>query len=234
MKSSAAWIVGVIRYNLKIMFANKFIYFLLAAAAFFLLVVFLSLFDSNTSLNEAIIYYWLLIPGILLIFYPTVFGLQNDADAFMLEILFAVPNYRYKIWLIRLILIYLVVFLMLGILALISAFSLVSFSVGKMVYELMFPVFFLGSLAFFISSAVRNGYGAAALMIMIGIFFWISSGILAESKWNLFLNPFHTPENVSDFVWHDVMIKNRIYQSVGIVISILLGLLNLQKREKFI
>lgn len=44
-------------------------------------------------------YSMLLVPSILLIFYPTCFGIQNDQDAKTLEIIFGIPNYRYKIWL---------------------------------------------------------------------------------------------------------------------------------------
>lgn len=223
-----------IRYNLKIMFANKFIYFLAAAATFYLFVVILSLFDRNANPNAVVIYYWLLVPGLLLIFYPSVFGLQNDVDVRMLEILFGIPNYRYKVWLVRLILMYTIVFVFLWVLALLSSFSLIHFNVGYMVVQLMFPVFLLGSLGFLASTAVRNGYGAAVLIIILGIVFWILSGVLAENKWNLFLNPFSAPQQVSDLVWRDILVKNRLYQSIGIILCLLTGLLNLQKREKFI
>jgi hypothetical protein len=223
-----------IRYNLKIIFANKFVYFLAAAAAFYLLVVMISLFDRNANPNAAVVYYWLLVPGLLLIFYPSVFGLQNDSDVRMLEVLFGIPNYRYKVWLVRLILMYMIVFVLLWILAVLSSLSLIHFNVGLMVFQLMFPVFFLGSLGFLASTAVRNGYGAAVLIIILGLIFWILSGVLAENKWNLFLNPFAAPQQVSDLVWRDILVKNRLYQTIGIILCLLTGLLNLQKREKYI
>ena len=222
------------RYNLKIIFANKFIYFMLAAVAIFLLITVINLFDPDSTPNMALVYYWLLVPGILLIFYPTVFGIQNDADSRMLEILFGIPNYRYKVWLVRLAVIYVVVFFMILILALLSSLALVSFNVLYMSYQLMFPIFFLGCLSFMFSTVVRNGYGTAVFLVVIGLFFWILSGALLESKWNLFLNPFHVPQNVSEMVWADNLFKNRIYLFVGIIIFILVGLLNMQKREKFV
>jgi len=85
--------VKLVRYNLKIVFANKFIYFLIAAVAFFLFVALVSVF-SNSNITEDSIYDILFFPGILLIFYPTTFGIQNDKDARMLEIIFGIPNYR--------------------------------------------------------------------------------------------------------------------------------------------
>ena len=81
--------VKLVQYNLKIIFANKFIYFLFVAFAFFVLVTVINLF-SNSTLSEGSIYNLLLLPGILLVFYPTAFGIQNDADARMLEIIFGI------------------------------------------------------------------------------------------------------------------------------------------------
>ncbi len=234
LKRFSLFLWKTVRYNLKIIFANKFIYFLLAAVGIYLLVIVLSVFDTNSNPNVAIVYYWLLVPGILLIFYPSVFGIQNDADSRMLELLFGIPNYRYKVWLVRLAVIYIIVFALLWILAGLSALAIVPFNVNSMVFQLMFPIFFLGSVAFLFSTLVRNGYGTAVFVVLIAMVFWILSGELVESKWNLFLNPFRMPEDVSDFVWQNLVLQNRIYQSVGIVLSILTGLLNLQRREKFV
>ena len=109
------WKTG--RYNLIIIFANKFIYFMLAAVGIFLLITIINLFNPDSNPNSALVYYWLLVPGLLLIFYPTVFGIQNDADSRMLEILFGIPNYRYKVWLVRLAVIYIIVYFLLLLLA---------------------------------------------------------------------------------------------------------------------
>lgn len=225
--------IKLIRYNLKIIFANRFIYFLLAAFAFFLAVTVISLFsDSNPTAGS--VYYLLLLPGILLIFYPTTFGIQNDVDARMIEIIFGIPNYRYKVWLIRLILICFLVFIILLILSSLSSLALVSLPVLEMAYQLMFPITLLGSLAFLFSTLVRSGNGTAVVMVVIGMAFWISSGILEQSKWNIFLNPFLLPSDMNETIWADVMLNNRILIAAGTILAILWGLFNLQKREKFV
>jgi hypothetical protein len=100
----------MIRYNLKIIFAGRFFWFLLAAFAFFLFFAIQTVWNRG-ALSEGTVYNLLIFPGILLIFYPSVFGIQNDEDARMLEILFGIPNYRYKVWLVRLILIYALIFI---------------------------------------------------------------------------------------------------------------------------
>ncbi len=233
LKNSWDIALKLFRYNIKIIFANKFIFFLIAAVFFFLFVTTINLFsDSNPT--EGTVYYLLIFPGLLLIFYPMVFGIQNDVDNRMIEILFGIPNYRYKVWLVRMVLIYIVVSVILLGLSLLSAFALVSVPILEMVYHLMFPIFFLGSLAFMFSTLIRNGYGTAVVMVIIGLAFWISSGILENSKWNIFLNPFRIPSDMNEAIWIDITLNNRIFLAVGMVLTILYGLLNLQKREKFI
>ena len=224
--------VKLFRYNVKIIFANRFIYFLIAAFLFFLLIAIINIF-SDTNSTSASVYYILLLPGLLLIFYPTSFGIQNDEDSRMLEIIFSIPNYRYKVWLVRMIMIYFLVAVILIVLAILSSVSIISVPIIEMVYQLMYPIFFLGSLAFMFSTLTRSGNGTAVVMIIIGIVFWISSGILSESEWNIFLNPFKSPENVSENVWISIITNNRLYLLAGIILANLYGLLNLQKREKF-
>ncbi len=233
LKNIFVLIASLVKYNLKIIFANKFIYFLLAAVVFFLLVTILNLASSESDPTEGLVYYWLLVPGLLLIFYPTVFGIQNDVDTRMIEILFGIPNYRYKVWLIRLVLIYVVVFLILLILSLISSLALISFSVLNMVFQLMFPIFLLGTLAFMVSTMVRNGNGTAVLMVIIGLFFWIGTGFLPH-RFNLFLNPYSVPSDMNEVVWAQTTFNNRIYVAVAMIVCVLFGLIMLQKREKFI
>ncbi|MDZ7270641.1 MAG: hypothetical protein ONB17_03405 [candidate division KSB1 bacterium] len=223
----------LIRYNLKIIFANKFFYFLLAALAFFAIVTIINVFSENPP-TEATVYYLLLLPGLLVIFYPTVFGIQSDVDARMIEIIFGIPNYRYKVWLVRLLLVAVVVAVVLVVLSIVSSLALVHVRVPEMVYQLMHPVFFLGALAFMVSTLVRNGNGTAVVMVVVGLAFWIAGGMLRTSRWNLFLNPFQTPSNLNEAIWASVVANNRLYMLIGMTAAILFGLLNLQKREKFI
>jgi hypothetical protein len=152
----------------------------------------------------------------------------------MLEILFGIPNYRYKVWLVRLAMIYVIVFVILIGLTLMGSISLIVVPTFEMVYHLMFPIFFLGSLAFMVSTIVRNGNGAAVVMVTIGMTFWILAEPLENSKWNLFLNPFEIPTDMSEVVWADVIFNNRIYLLVCTAFVLLMGLFNLQKREKFV
>ena len=70
----------VVKYNLKIIFAGKFFWFLLAAFGFFAFFMFQSAWN-RAEINEGLIYNILMFPCLLLIFYPAVFGIQNDEDS---------------------------------------------------------------------------------------------------------------------------------------------------------
>ncbi|MEQ8531299.1 MAG: hypothetical protein RIB86_05590, partial [Imperialibacter sp.] len=100
MKSYLFLLYRLITYNIKVIFANKFVYFVVAAFLFFGLIITIAIFD-DPNFNEAVIYGFLVFPGLLLIFYPMAYGIQNDDDSKMLETIFGIPNYRYKVWLVR-------------------------------------------------------------------------------------------------------------------------------------
>ena len=171
--------------------------------------------------------------GVLLVFYPTAFGIQNDQDARTIEILFGIPNYRYKVWLVRIILIFIIAFLILLVFTFLSSVLIVKFNFVSMTYQVMFPVIFLGMMAFMLSTVVRNGNGTAVLMIIFGLFFMILSNWLEKSQWNVFLNPYEVPWGLNENTWAIIAFKNRIILAIGSVIYLLIALFNLQKREKF-
>ncbi len=222
------------QYNLKIIFANKFIYFLLGAVVFFLLITIIDLLDPESYFTEGNVYSLLLFPGLLIIFYPSTFGIQNDVDTRMIEILFGIPDYRYKVWLVRLIMIFIIVYILMVILGLFSTLALIPIPVFEFSLQLMFPIFFLGSIGFMLSTVVRNGSGTAAIMVIIGLTFWILGGILEENEWNIFLNPYRFPDFLNEAMWQEMLFYNRIYLIIGTILSILAGIYKLQRREKFI
>lgn len=225
--------LDILKYNLRIVFANKFIFFLIASVAFYLMVTGIMLF-SNVSVSEKDIFATLIFPGILIAFYPVIFNIQNDKDARMLEIIFGVPNYRYKVYLIRFIISMILLFGILILMAWFSVFAILHFPVFKMVYELMYPLLFLSCLSFLFATLLRNASGAAVVIIIIGLFFMILGENLEHSKWNIFLNPFNVPSDISLTVWKNILYQNRLMLVVGSVISLLWSLINLQKREKFV
>ena len=223
----------MIRYNLRIIFANKFIWFLIAALAVFLFFAIQTVINRGT-MGEGTIYELLIFPGILLIFYPTVFGIQNDDDSRMLEILFGIPNYRYKVWLVRLLMIFSLIFIIIYLFAAIASVLLYSINIFEMAYQLMYPIVFMGALAFMFSTLIKNGNGTAVVMVIIGVALLILQDAMQRTQWNVFLNPFDIPDNLNEVIWQGLISKNRVFMGIGIVVFVLYGLFNLQKREKFV
>jgi len=223
----------MVKYNMKVIFGNRFIWFVLAAIAFYFFIAVTRIFEGD-QLDETFIYGLQITPGLLLIFYPMTFGIQNDLDAGILEILFGIPDYRYKVWLVRLVLVFALVFLMMIGITIMSYYLLAPINIMEVTWQVMFPIYFLGSMAFLFSTIIKNGNGTAVVMVIIGVLLLILSGILNQTMWNIFLNPFDIPRRLNELIWQEIAMKNRIFLAVGSLLFILYGLFNLQKREKFI
>ena len=222
----------MILYNLRIIFANKFIWFLAGSILFYLGISVIYVFSNEVSRMEDL-YGVFIISGILLVFYPSVFGIQNDQDARTIEILFGIPNYRYKVWLVRIVLIFIISFLIMLVFSSLASVLIVRFQVLKMTNQVMIPVLFLGMMAFMLSTVIRNGNGTAVVMIIVGIIFMILQDPLRKSQFNVFLNPFRPAYDVNETTWAIITLKSRITLITGSIIFLLTALFNLQKREKF-
>lgn len=221
------------RYNIKIIFGNKFMYFVLSAIGFYILTVGLSLF-SDSEITMASGYNMLMVPSILLIFYPTCFGIQNDQDAKIIEIIFGIPNYRYKVWLFRLLIAYVICFIMTLALAGLTNWVVVEVPPLKLALQTMVPALFIGMLCFMLSTIIRNGNGTAVMIIIIGLLLFVLNGILGINKWNLFLNPFDVPLDKNPEIFYNTVFDNRLIILITTFIFLLTGLYKTQNREKFI
>jgi len=222
----------MILYNLRIIFANKFIWFLAGSIVFYLGLSVLYVFENNVS-RMSDLYGVFIFSGVLLVFYPSVFGIQNDQDARTIEILFGIPNYRYKVWLVRIILIFAIATAIMILFTFLSSLLIVKFPFFKVTAQVMIPVLFLGMMSFMLSTVIRNGNGTAVVMIIFGIIFMILQEPLRKSQWNVFLNPFDPAYGVNETSWALITLKNRIILITGTILFILAALFNLQKREKF-
>ena len=227
---------SIVRYNLKIIFAGKFFWFLLAAFGFFAFFMFQQAWN-RAEINEASIYSLLLFPCLLLIFYPVVFGIQNDEDSRILEIIFGIPNYRYKVWGVRMLMIYVANYFILIVFAYVARILLYPVNVFEMAVQLIFPMLFFGNLAFMFSTITRSGNGTAVIMIVLGLVFFVfvnANGQMANSFWNVFLNPFSIPGDIHPMIWKNTLLKSRLFLVIGSIVWLMVGFLNLQKREKFV
>ncbi len=222
------------RYSASQVFAGKFVYFLVLAVLVFFTVAIVHTANEKVPPNAAVIYYFLLVPGVVLVFYPAAYAVQGDVDARMLETLFGIPDYRYKVWLARQLVQQLVIAALLLLLATFCHLALADFSIGAMVFHLMFPILFLSCAGLMIATLLRSGNGAAALMVVLVLAFWIATEPLDGSRWNLFHNPFEQVEEFDTLLRSGTTFYSRVYLLVGSVLATLFALLRLQQREKFV
>ena len=222
-------------YNMRIIFPGKFIWFLLVGLVLFFFLMFAAA-SRGTSLSHGMVYSQLIIPGLLLVFYPSCFGIQNDADHRILELLFGIPNYMYKVWLFRLVMIYVEVYLILVVYAFLARILLYPVAPFSMVANLMLPVVLFGNLAFLYSTLIRNGNAAAVMSVLTVILAMILGNLpLVENKvWDVTINPYEEPENINAAIWSLILLKNRIMMIVAAIIFLMSGLLGLQNRGKFL
>lgn len=233
IKGSLLLTAKMIRYNLKIIFGNRFIYFLLSAIALSIFIIGVNLFNGE-SMGEAGVFRIMLLSGALLLFYPVSFGIQSDKDARTLEVIFGIPDYRYRVWLMRILLIYAVTLVFLFLLAELLRYTFVTFSVIEMLYYVFYPLAFLGLLTFYLSTVLKSGNATAAVIILLGIVLLMLSEEIASRFWNIFFNPYEIPSGTSEAAWQSIAGKNKLMLGAGAIIFLLGGLLNLQQREKLL
>lgn len=222
-------------YNMRIIFSGKFIWFLIVGLALFFFLMFTAA-SRGSTLSHGMVYSQLIIPGLLLVFYPACFGIQNDADHRILELLFGIPNYMYKVWLFRLVMIYVEVYLILVAYAFLARILLYPVQPFSMAAQLMIPVMLFGNLAFLYSTLIRNGNAAAVLSILTVILALILASLpLVKNKvWDVTINPYEEPENINAAIWSLILLKNRLLMVVSGLVFLMSGLLGLQNRGKFL
>jgi len=233
LKTSIYTLARFLRHNIRIIFGSRFVYFILSAILFYIIIILINLADRNAP-SETGFYYILILPAIIVILYPAAFGVQIDKDIRTLEVLFGVPDYRYKVWLLRILLVNCIAFFVILFLSFISHFLIVDIRIFKMAGQLMFPAFFCSTLAFMLSTVFKNGTAAAVVLVLVLIIFLLLGDEFANRVWMLYLNPFETSDSLGEETWQKIIIRNRIYISVASLLFLIYGLFNLQKRESFL
>lgn len=223
----------LVQYNIKIIFGNKFLYFMLAALVFFIIIVTVKLFGDD-EITQATAYSMLMMPCILLVFYPMCFGIQNDQDAKIVEIIFGIPNYSYKVWLFRLLIAYVICFLITLLLSALTWWVIVDVPIFKLTFQTMVPAVFIGTLSFTLSTLIKNGNGTSVVIIIIGLILNLVDGQLGNSQWNIFINPFNVPLDKNPEIFFNTVTHNRVIMLVASALFIIFGLNNTRNREKFI
>ncbi|HCZ37780.1 MAG TPA: hypothetical protein DHV26_17810, partial [Cytophagales bacterium] len=148
--------------------------------------------------------------------------------------IFGIPNYRYKVWLVRFVLTIGIAAVILFVLGNLANMTLYRINILPMIGQVLFPITFLSSVAFMLSTLIKNGNGTAIVVVIVSFIFLLFAEPLEYSVYNIFLNPFEEPRDMSEFIWLTITYKNRVYLTILSVLCLLFGMFNLQFREKFV
>ncbi|HRG11191.1 MAG TPA: hypothetical protein PLJ08_21640, partial [Cyclobacteriaceae bacterium] len=72
----------------------------------------------------------------------------------------------------------------------------------------------LSSVAFMLSTLIKNGNGTAIVVVIVSFIFLLFAEPLEYSVYNIFLNPFEEPRDMSEFIWLTITYKNRVYLTI--------------------
>ena len=234
MRGALASAPAFLRYSAGQVFAGRFAWFLLLAVVLFLAIAVIYTASEKVPPGPDLVYYFLLAPAVVLVIYPSAWSVQGEADAGMVETLFGIPDYRYKVWLARQAAQLLVTAVLLAGLAAFCRLALTDFAVREMVFHLMFPVAFLSGAGFLLATVTRSGNGAAAVLVLVVLAVWIAAEPLQGSRWNVFHNPFAALDGMEGPARPGTTFHNRVYLLTGWALAVLGGLLRLQRRERFV
>lgn len=221
------------KYNFKILFGGRYLVFMALSLLLFGYLLFQSAY-SGVALTEIVVYKDLIFPSLLLIFYPTTYGIQKDEECKILEIFFCIPNYMYKVWLLRLIFIFGACLINILILSYLAHLLLCPVDIMKMTYQVMFTVILFGSLAFYLSTLIKSGNGVAIVLLgTFGLIVYVGS-MFENTMWNVMLNPFNEPTEIHPDIWAGTISNSRLLLSCTSVGLILISLVNLRRRESLL
>ncbi len=221
------------RYNFKILFGGKYLLFAVLSLLFLCYLLFQAAY-SGRELDESVVAGEMLLPSLLLIFYPTTYGIQRDEEAKILEIFFCIPNYMYKVWLLRLLFIFTACYINLLAFSYLAHLLLCPVDVVSMANNTIFMVVFFGSMAFWLSTFIKSGNGVAVILITIFVLLSMFRSEVKNTMWDIFLNPYSEPGNIHYEIWQDTISDRFLMLSISSIGFILLSLNNLRRREKLL
>ncbi len=220
-------------YNFKILFGGKYVIFVILALLLFCYQIFNAAY-YGASLAENVVFENLIYPALLLVFYPATYGIQKDSEAKILEIFFCIPNYMYKVWLLRLLFVILACMIDVMLFSLLSQLLLCPVDILLMTYHIMFIVLLFGSLALFLSTIIKSGNGVAVVLIgLFGLLITIGESY-GNTMWDVMLNPYNEVDSIHPTIWAKTISNSRIMLGTCSVGLILMSLNNLRRRERLL
>lgn len=225
-----------IRLSEKFIFSQRFLFFFAGVLVYFIIFCVTNYFQSSAErISEESIFIWLLtVPGIALVFYPSMSLITSETENRTIEMIFSTAGSRYKVWLTRIGVLYLFVVFIIFILCSLSFIFISDFPFFGYFFHSLFPPIFISSLIIMFSVIFRSSNAAGLLSFIVIFFLLIAYSPLSTTSFNLFLNPYFKPQNVDYGLWTSIVIYNRIGILLVSGFMLYYTLFRLNKREKYI
>ncbi len=173
-------------------------------------------------------------PGTVLGIYLTMDLVAGERDRNTLEVLFSTSSSHYKIWVVRMLSIYVVLAVSLMAMSALSYFFFAEFLFVEGALNAFLPAFLVANLTFFFSVSFRSGNAAGMLSLGFLIFILLTSESLGNTPYFLFLNPFDPPIGVDDALWGDRVLVNRLCVAALGCVLLFLALRRMEGRERLL
>ncbi len=219
----------------RILFSGKFIYFIGFAILYeVFLISIMNFTDAGAMPVEVAFYMMNLVPMLILSVYLAMMLVSYEKENNTIETMFSVPGSPYKVWLYKLLVMYVLMFFIQIILVLTIFFFVADFHFPDMLIHAYVPIILISNLTFYFSTKFRSGYAAGLITLVICFIIFMIAEPLYESVWFLYLSPYAKPDALNIELWNTRLLYNKLGVTFIGVLFLYLGLKRLLVREPFI
>lgn len=147
-----------------------------------------------------------------------------EQDDHTLEVLFSLPGSRGRIWVFKVALVYLAVFGVLLLLAVLSYFFMADISILQVTLHSMVPALLIANLAFLLSLLTRSWIAGSLVTFLVALVIALIFRPF-NHLWP-YLNPMNVPQSVGAREWFQIVVINRV---VNLGLATLLLVIALQR-----
>ncbi len=229
----SAWRLS--RLSFQIVFHRKLLFMGGGILAYYAILYALAVFRPGEGFSAIQALHILVeAPGTVLAIYLTMDLVAGERDRDTLEVLFSTSASHYKIWMVRMLSIYVVLGVSLVAMSTLCYFLFAEFLVVEGALNAFLPAFLVANLTFFFSVTFRSGNAAGMLSLGFLILILLASGPLRDTPYFLFLNPFDPPIGVDDTLWEDQVLVNRAGVAALGCVLLFLALRRMEGRERLL
>jgi ABC-type transport system involved in multi-copper enzyme maturation permease subunit len=174
------------------------------------------------------------LPGTVLAVYLSMDLVAGERDRNTLEMLFTTSTSPYTIWALRLTAIVAVLAGSLLLMSTLAYFLFAEFPFVRGGLNALVPAFFVLAFTLHMSITTRSSNTAGMLALGLIVLVLLSSRVLAQTPYYLFLNPFIVPLNSDTTAWRETILLNRLGLITAGFLLTGLALRRMESRERLL